>query len=224
MPYCSIFKSGLTIGPTGEVRPCCAYRDNNRTPLKFNDDWQSRHAELGKETQWLPGCAECKLSEDLGRDSLRQYYNKILGGEELEYWDIKINNTCNLACRMCDKTSSSTWDSIIKNNTHLEFDDTYSSGPGTGWHGEIDEILPHLSTARFVKFTGGEPFLIPQVKRIIDWLISEEICSNIQELTFITNGTIDISSWKQRFSHFKKVNLLISVDAVGDRYRRSRTD
>ena len=201
MPYCKIFKSGITIGPTGGVRPCCAIDTTGETEPTFDENWREHHLQLHERSleDWLPGCAECKLSEDIGRPSLRQHYNKILGGQDLEYWDIKINNTCNLACRMCEKTSSSTWESIIKNNKNLDWDDSYTGTMKTGWHGDIENILPHLSTARFVKFTGGEPFLIPQVKRIIDWLISEDICSNIEELTFITNGTIDITEWFSRF-------------------------
>lgn len=222
MTHCAIFKSGITIGPTGGVRPCCAYNSNGTSDPKFNENWREHHVELSKHEGWLPGCAECKLSEDLNRPSLRQYYNRILSGQELEYWDIKINNTCNLACRMCDKTSSSTWESIIRNHS-ADWDDVYTQGPATGWHQDIDDILPHLATAKYVKFTGGEPFLIPHVKKIVDWLISEEVYVNIQELTFITNGSVDLLGWDERFKKFKKVNLLISVDAVGKRYEYIRS-
>lgn len=226
MPYCSIFKSGLTIGPRGKVRPCCAFDNNSQEEFTiFDKEWRKQHLNYSEQSlsQWLPNCKECELSESIGRPSLRQYYNGILSGEEIEYWDIKINNTCNLACRMCNIASSSGIEQMVKQNPDQPWDINYSKRVQTGWHKDVEEILPYLTTAKYIKFTGGEPFLIPQVKRIIDWLISEEICSNIKQLMFITNGNVDLTGWFERFEKFPNVQINISVDAVGKRYEYIRS-
>lgn len=225
MPKCSIFRGGVAISPTGKVRPCCAYNypEGDQVP-GFWEDWRSKHQELAEqsETQWLPGCAECKLAEGTGNQSLRQIYNQRVHSD-LEYWDIKLNNTCNLACRMCNGTSSSTWASII-NKHKSAWDSYYTDISQTGWHRDLDNILPYVLFAKTLKFTGGEPMLIPQVKTIIDYVIEHDVASDI-DLTLITNGTYDITraEWWDRIQQFKSVEVMFSIDAKGDRFEYIRS-
>lgn len=226
MPKCSIFKHGVTIGPTGAVRPCCAFsvkkEDSN---LYWDDDWQTRHAEWSKrsETEWLDECAECKLSEEVNGSSLRTTYNKQFNTNEpgIKHWDLKINNTCNFACRMCNQTSSSTWANIVKDNQDNEWDTYYDVKHDTRWAKQSLEFSHHMLDAKVVKFTGGEPFLIPQVKKIIQRLIDEDVAPAI-ELDLITNGSHDMTEWNHYFEKFKRVNVNISIEAVGKRYEYIR--
>lgn len=222
MPHCSIFKSGVTIGPTGTVRPCCAFA-SHENELPFDDDWRSVHDLFDKvsKNEWLPECIECRTAEDNGEFSLRQHYNKVLSGTELEFWDLKINNTCNLSCKMCNTPNSSIWEKLQNHEEFKNLDNYYFSDVKTGWHRDVENLLPQLLTARYVKFTGGEPFLIPQVKKIIKYLIDTEASHNIT-LHIITNGTIDITSYNTMFSDFKKVILTYSIDAIGKRYEYIR--
>ena len=107
MAECLIFKHGVTIGPTGAVRPCCAFNvKEGTTNLYWKDDWQIQHAEWNEQskTSWLDECEECRISEQQTGTSLRTHYNKILEhADGINYWDLKINNTCNFACRMCNQ-------------------------------------------------------------------------------------------------------------------------
>ena len=225
MPKCSIFENGVTIGPTGAVRPCCAFQVEEGTKnLFWDDDWQTRHTEWGKrsETKWLDECAECKLSEDLTGKSLRTHYNNQFEHEVgIKHWDLKINNTCNFACRMCDQTSSSTWAKIIKENQHENWHEQFGKPKSTGWVKQSLEFSHHMLDASIVKFTGGEPFMIPQVKRIIQRLIDEDVAPAIT-LELITNGSHDLKVWSHLFEKFKKVNINISIEAIGDRYEYIR--
>jgi MoaA/NifB/PqqE/SkfB family radical SAM enzyme len=225
MPKCLIFKHGVTIGPTGAVRPCCAFEVERGTPnLYWNDDWEKLHAELSKrnETEWLDECAECKLSEELTGQSLRTMYNERLDNEVgIKHWDFKINNTCNFACRMCNQTSSSTWANIVRNNQEANWESYYDDKHNTRWASEALEFTPLMLDASYVKFTGGEPFMIPQVKKIIEQLIEEDIAPAIT-LELITNGSHDLRQWSHLFERFKKVNINISIEAVGNRYEYIR--
>lgn len=221
MPKCAAFNKSLTIGPRGTARPCCAFEDT--VDLYITDDWRAAHKRLGErsESEWLSNCVECKQAEDNGQRSLRQMFNNFNWHLEsgVEYFDFKINNTCNLACRMCDGTSSSTWTSIIKNNpdknwtTHLK----NSARTVTGWHNDVDKVLIELYTAQVVKFTGGEPFLVPQVKDMLEFMIEQDI-AYICDLQFITNGTVDISKYYNLLKEFNCVTILVSVDAIGERF------
>ena len=222
MPECKIFEHGVCIGPTGAVRPCCAFLTDGVPSMRFEDDWKARHltwAEQSK-TSWLDNCLECKQSEDAGEHSLREYYNAELEyAEGTKYWDLKINNTCNLACRMCDPTSSSQWKQISTTTEGLH---RHYHRPITDkWHREAKDFLHLMVDASHVKFTGGEPFLIPQVKQIIEGLIEMDVAPAVN-LQLITNGTHDICKWNKYFQHFKRVNINISIDAIGKRFEYIR--
>ena len=211
-----MFKHGATIGPGGTMRPCCAWEDLPGTDsLRYEDNWYDRHLEWGKqsETAWLPQCEECKQSEDMGRESLRTEINeKLKYAEGIQYWDLKINNTCNLACRMCNAWSSSKWEQYSEVPGMI-----VTSGPKNKWHKQASGFLTEMLDAKEIKFTGGEPFLIPQVKTIIEKLIEYEIAPAVT-LQFVTNGTQNMVSWCDMFKHFKQVKINVSIDAIGERY------
>ena len=218
MPKCLALKHAAAIGPLGTIRPCCAWDNNTGKETQMGEDFSANHAVWDKQLQagWLPECAECEQDEKQNGKSLRLYYNEILADSEgVEYWDFKINNTCNLTCRMCDPVNSSSWVTIQR-----QIDPDYK--PKTQrWHREIKNILPELYTAKVIKFTGGEPFMIPQVMDIVKFLVNEEIAPAVR-LEFITNGTHDISEYYHLLSKFSCVTITISVDAVGDRFEYIR--
>lgn len=222
MPECSLFKHGITISPNGGTRPCCAFAMTGVPNIKFNEDWQTRHTAWHEQSidSWVPNCRACKTDEESGQKSLRQIYNKELQyAEGIALWDLKINNTCNLSCRMCHATSSSVWETIYKENPDL--DRYYGDPPPKRWWKESIDLLDKMVDAKKVKFTGGEPFLIPQVRRIVEGLIDRDIAGAVT-LQLTTNGTQNIDSWYPLFAEFKKVELIVSVDAVGPRFEYIR--
>ena len=195
MPECAIFKHGVVIDTTSTIRPCCAWLSKpDEELLYFDDDWQTRHAEWGKqsETEWLDGCAECKLSEEQTGKSLRTMYNKEFENEVgIKHWDLKINNTCNFSCRMCHPGSSSKWANLIRDNKEYNwygYEARYEE-PKTRWTKKALEFTPLMLDAKIIKFTGGEPLMIPQVKKIIQRLIDEDVSSNI-ELNLFNNDAV----------------------------------
>ena len=220
MAECLIFKHGVTIGPTGAVRPCCAFNIKPDTEnLYWEDDWQTRHEEWSKlsETQWLDECEECKVSEQTTGESLRTQYNKTFKhASGIKHWDLKINNTCNFACRMCNQTSSSTWANIVRDNNN-DWEDYYTHKHDTRWAKDALNFTELMYDAGVVKFTGGEPFMIPQVKKIIQKLIDEDIAPAVT-LELITNGSYDITAWNNLFKKFKAVTVNVSIEAIGSRY------
>lgn len=219
MPVCKALSSSAAIGPLGTVRPCCAWNNNSGKESQLGENFRYKHAAWAAGMtgdNWLPECQECRQAEQRDGRSLRTYFNEILEySQDIEYWDFKINNTCNLACRMCDPVNSSTWVAVQK-----QIDPDYQQKTQR-WHKDIDKILPELYTAKVVKFTGGEPFLIPQVKKIVEFLVDEDIAPAVI-LQFITNGTQDIEPWYELFEFFKNVTVISSVDAVGDRFEYIR--
>lgn len=232
MPQCLFPKHGVSIHTDGRISPCCSWRETDRNTATYvgKHDWQIRHKTIDKELQdkWLPGCIECEEGEKYNNRSLRTDSFKIFNNESsgIEYWDFKLNVTCNLACKMCGAHSSSAWIRDIKNNPELK-DTVWSVGINKPrvWKEadglKIEELYPELINAKYIKFTGGEPLLIPEVKKCIEFLVDNEAASAIH-LQLITNGTQDLVAWNHLFKEFKHVIISVSVDAIEDLYEYIR--
>lgn len=225
MPKCLLFKSGVNIKPRGAVTPCCMYHIIDPQSPTVHDDWNAYYAKksLEMESEWIPECRECEKLEQDGITSDRQYAETVCTGADYEYWDLELNNTCNLACRMCAPRSSSTFAKLVSDNKTLEWDSSYLQTQNKRWFKDsaIDNILEKIIHAKYIKFTGGEPFLIPQISVIVDHLIEQQVSKNIV-LHFITNGTQPMTRWVDKFKHFDRVDVDISIDAVGKRYEYIR--
>lgn len=222
MPECSLFKHGMTISTNGGTRPCCAFAMTDVPTVRYDEDWTTRHNAWHEQslTEWLPNCRACKTDEEAGQRSLRQIYNaEFEYAQGIALWDLKINNTCNLACRMCHATSSSVWEQIYKDNSDL--DSYYGGAPKHRWWRDSVDMLHEMVDVKKLKFTGGEPFLVPQVRKIVQGLIDMDVASGVV-LQLTTNGTQQLDSWYPLFAQFKHVELIVSIDAIGARYEYIR--
>jgi len=228
MPKCLMFKNGMTIGPIGNVRPCCMYMNTDIIQRYNEHGWREKFDELYEEslTKWLPNCYECKAEEDRGRQSLRQRANEWFDGEEgIQYWDLKLHNTCNLTCVMCNPISSSKWQKLVTKNPNEGWLDIVKEDAQkkTGWHKNIlPLIMEQLYDTKYLKFTGGEPMLIPHVRKIIKRLYDDGISPGVH-LSIITNGTIPIDKeMLKMLLTFKRTELLVSIDGIEDRFEYIR--
>jgi MoaA/NifB/PqqE/SkfB family radical SAM enzyme len=223
-----MFESGLVVNPSGTVRPCCHFRNDENGYKYWEDGWQEHHRELGEimanSDDFIPGCWECQHMVELGEEPMLEYYNnKYKDHKGLIHIELKINNTCNLSCVMCDAWNSSKWYQLVKENPQMpeSLKQIYGPPPNQKWHKDIDEFIPYLYFCKVLKFTGGEPFLIPQVKKLIDYCIESELAS-VMDLEFITNGTQDLTPYIEKFKKFKSVDIQYSIDAIGERFNYIR--
>jgi wyosine [tRNA(Phe)-imidazoG37] synthetase (radical SAM superfamily) len=228
MPKCLMFKHGMTIGPVGNVRPCCMYM-NEDIDQRYNEPgWREKFDELYDASldKWLPNCYECKAEEDRGQTSLRQQANEWFeGAQGIQYWDLKLHNTCNLTCVMCNPISSSKWQTLVNDNPEEEWLGVVKKEARmrTGWHKDIlPEMMEQLYDTKYLKFTGGEPLLIPHVKKIIKKLYEDEVSPAVR-LSIITNGTVPIEpEFLKMLLTFKQVIFLVSIDGIEDRFEYIR--
>jgi len=227
VPYCVMFDHSCVINPGGAVRPCCHY-EQEETWKYYEDGWYEKHQELGKlmasTDTYIDECRECQSRIDRGQQPFNELYNsKFSNSQGIVHWDLKLNNTCNLTCKMCDSWNSSSWEGLLNKNPQISdsLREIYQQNISQRWHKDISSIFPYLFFAKQLKFTGGEPFMIPQVWKIIDYVIQEDI-SPALTLSFTTNGTFDMLDKWDLYKHFKHVTFNISVDAVGERYEYIR--
>ena len=203
-------------------------------------------------------CKPCFDLEDQGVQSLRQrhtagvipearvnLYPDALDALEEDYtmpfelptMEIKLNNLCNLKCRMCnplDSTSWKDWDQVTEfykkeDNILIPIVESLVTKPGQyigpfdnsdNWWSSFEKLLPFF---RRVEFAGGEPLMDPYHYKILDKLA--EYGDNI-ELKYATNGTtLGIKGGRTIHDYwpkFRSVAVNVSIDGVHDVYEYIR--
>ena len=251
--------TGLATREDGAVKACCrshpvGYIQDQTLEEIWNNDTMQRIRRQVLNNERPPECAPCFALEDQGVESLRQrhingvipearinlYPNTLLQEVmpfELPTMEIKLNNLCNLKCRMChpmDSTSWNDWDQVeefykkegnflpekiislnLKRKPYLDsFDDT------DNWWASLEKLLPYF---RRVEFAGGEPLMDPTHFRILDML--KPYGKNI-EIKYATNGTtLGLSKGRtihEYWPHFRSVAVNVSLDGIGDVYEYIR--
>jgi molybdenum cofactor biosynthesis enzyme MoaA len=152
---------------------------------------------------------------------------------EIPTMEIKLNNLCNLKCRMCHPMDSTSWndwkevepfyekegnfmvkaikDLNLVNKPYLDkFEDNL------GWWESFEKLLPYF---RRVEFAGGEPLMDPQHYKILDML--KPYGANI-EIKYATNGTtLGIRGGRNihdYWPYFRSIAVNVSIDGIGDSY------
>lgn len=235
---------GITSDNEGLVRPCCKFAEK-RSQFNYptgslkddtyegiwngNDFKKIRQAFL--DNKKIAECSSCWEEEKAGLRSLRQIYNDVyleekeytLEADTPKFFDLKLSNVCNFKCRMCDYSYSSL---ILKEDKVFrgfvrEDEDYYLSNKILGTENEkyfFDKVLPHLEQ---IEFTGGEPFVSPESKRMIEIISQSEYAKNITVL-ITTNGSILNQSMINGLLKFKEVKVLVSIDDIGERLEYQR--
>lgn len=234
--FCILPWMHLYIGPDGNVLPCCVAdqqypigsinEHSIDSILKSNKFNRLRQNMLeGKRSK---ECNRCYQQEDANLPSNRIGSNFKWSDRIVQfnsdgsvdnfkplYLDLRLNNICNLKCRMCSGYFSSAIaqedQKLFGNSKYLE--NTLSSDQKTLI---LEEILDYLPHAENIYFAGGEPLLAGEHYTILDKLIE---CGNTDlEIFYNTNFTslhyknrsvIDL--WKK----FTNVTIGASIDAMG---------
>ena len=251
--------TGLATREDGAVKVCCRsapvgdIKDNTLEEIWNNETMcKVRQQVLNGERPDV--CKPCFDLEDQGVMSLRQrhitdhspesrinLYPNALDELRDDYtmpfefptMEIKLNNLCNLKCRMCnplDSTQWKDWDQVTEfykkeNNYLIPVVDKLVDKPGQyigpfdnsdNWWTSFEKLLPYF---RRVEFAGGEPLMDPYHYKILDKLA--EHGENI-ELKYATNGTtLGIKGGRTIHDYwpkFKSVAVNVSIDGIHDVY------
>ena len=255
--------TGLATREDGAVKVCCrSHPISSIQHETLEQAWNNENMQRIRR-QVLRGerpkeCEPCFSLEDQGVESLRQrHINGVIPEARITLYpdalkkmrhdftmpfeiptiEIKLNNLCNLKCRMCnplDSTNWTDWDKVTpfykKENNFLvhtitelvdkpgkyigEFDDS------DNWWTSFEKLLPHFKR---VEFAGGEPLMDPQHYKILDML--KPYGKNI-EIKYATNGTtLGISNGRtihDYWPHFRSVAVNVSIDGIHDVYNYIR--
>ena len=260
--FCMHPFTGLATREDGAVKVCCRshpigfIEDSSLEEIWNNDTMREiRRKVLNGERP--SQCEPCFSLEDQGVESLRQrhivgkipearinLYPNSLDKLNKDYSmsfdiptiEIKLNNLCNLKCRMCNPTDSNScndWEQVeefydkeknfISDNIRKlnlikkPYLDKFEDNPN--WWNSFEKLLPYF---RRVEFAGGEPLMDPQHYRILDMLAPY---GNQIEIKYATNlsilGKSNRTIWEY-WPKFKSVAVNVSIDGIGKSYEYIR--
>ena len=256
--------TGLATREDGAVKICCrsqpiGWIQNQSLEEIWNSSAMKTVRKQVLNSERPSVCVPCFDLEDQGVESLRQRHIKNTFPDsrinlypnaldslnddysmpfELPTIEIKINNLCNLKCRMCnplDSTQWKDWNQVVEfyreeNNylvdtiARLELDkkphiDLFVEKEDF-WQ-NLEKLLPYF---RRVEFAGGEPLMDPSHYRILDML--EPYGKNI-ELKYATNGTVlgikGGRTIQDYWPKFKSVKVNVSIDGIHEVYNYIRS-
>jgi sulfatase maturation enzyme AslB (radical SAM superfamily) len=236
--FCLAPWSNLEILPSGEILPCCkfqssAYSEQFRITQHTIDDYRNSQtlSQVKKDFlqgTWPKGCNRCQIEEENNIKSKReldysrwttQYDEYDLDTNAILTLSMAIGNVCNLKCIMCGPAASSLWQKEYKDIYGIQFNSIESYRRNV-----IDTITEVAPTLIHIDIHGGEPFLsgLSEHRKLLDHYIKSGKSKDIT-IHYTTNGTIwPGDEWTNRWTHFKEIDLQISIDGVGPRYEYIR--
>ena len=254
--------TGLATREDGAVKVCCRshpvgfIQDQSLEEIWNNDVMQQiRKQVLNNERP--AECAPCFNLEDQGVESLRQrhiagvipearinlYPNAVSTMRkdytmpfEIPTIEIKMNNLCNLKCRMCNPMDSTSWNDWQEVEEHYKKEDNFlvkkiidlnlknkpfldSFVDTDNWWSSFEKLLPYF---RRVEFAGGEPLMDPTHYKILDMLAPYGDQIEIKYATNLTMlGKSNRTIWEY-WPKIKSVAVNVSIDGIGDSYEYVR--
>lgn len=230
------------------------------------DDFDdARNAPLLKEVratmmkgEWHPECERCRQEEKNGILSRRQMETLDweikqesaslftdedgtidTSKQDIEYFDIRYGNFCNLKCRMCGPTDSHQWyDDFVELWGDTSYKDTHEkvqlvkNEKGRWATDQYDwfknsnmywnNFEKHTKRAKKLYIVGGEPLIIEEHIESLERLVANGRASEIQieyntNLTNVTQKILDL--WK----NFKEIRIGASIDGCNEVFDYQRT-
>ena len=250
--FCILPWMHLAINSSGSLRVCCnstpgknfITKDGRPYKAWYDDLEEAWNSPVYKEIrkQMLDGerpemCQRCFREEDVGIKSPRQAWNDKWKEDKeytenpefnIKYVDLRLGNLCNLKCRMCNPYSSNQW---VK-EWHLVEDalseSEYKRLSKMDWPEKErtwENLFSIAHTVEEIYLTGGEPTIIKEQHKLLDYFIDNGTAKNIK-LKYNTNLTNVPKHLLDKWKKFKVIQLNCSIDATGalDRYIRYPSD
>ena len=260
--FCMHPFTGLATREDGAVKACCrshpvGFIQDDTLEDIWNNDTMKRIRQQVLNNERPSECAPCFNLEDAGVESLRQrhitgvipearitlYPNAISTMREdysmpfeIPTIEIKMNNLCNLKCRMCNPMDSTSWNDWSEVEEHYKKEDNFlvqkivdlnlknkpfldSFVDTPNWWESFEKLLPYF---RRVEFAGGEPLMDPTHYKILDMLAPHGKDIEIKYATNLTMlGKNNRTVW-QYWPKFKSVAVNVSIDGIGASYEYVR--
>ena len=199
--------------------PCCLLKDNPTPDVgKIQNDLLNDIA--------TPACQACWDLESRGIESDRQLQNRNFdyqldrdidlieqdcreGKNSLQSIKVWTSRKCNGACVVCGSHFSTTWASILKEDTD----------PMTQSLDELDHV--DWANLKQISLIGGEPLYEKRNFDILQKLIDHDNTNCF--VTTVTNGSVNLSHQHiDMLTKLTNLNFCLSIDGIGTRHEYLR--
>ncbi len=237
-PWYSVY-----VGADGKISPCCYFQTREHRYDQIEEYFVSK--KLKKVRQDLlsgvknTNCDRCWKAEENNGDSLRLIYNRTIAAAtrspildqirnprltNIKSFELVLGNLCNLKCVMCYPGLSSQLLAEVNANDSLKsrYNKQYSQ-KDFNWPKSNDFVSwcdKYLPQSIHIKFTGGEPFIIPWIQDVIDKIPDRQKENCV--LHFTSNLTVLNMDLFKKFNKFKEVWLSVSVEGIKDTHEYLR--
>jgi radical SAM protein with 4Fe4S-binding SPASM domain len=245
--FCALPWINLSTDVNGSLRPCCKFAQPDTSneyqlpnmkegslDILWNDQRFQNLRQAFLDGKKPKECQSCWDEEAAGINSFRVQFAKdkkintsamlfepiVSSGPRA--MDLKLNNVCNLKCRICGPQASSTFLKEYQEqfNVIVEGSDYWISNKILGTSNE-EVINKWAEDLIHLEITGGEPMASPENIKVLDLLIKSGNAKNITIL-LNTNGTLYNKKFLDHILQFKEITMCISVDDLGPRLEYER--
>lgn len=245
--FCSLPWTNISTDVNGSLRPCCKFAQpdisneyqlpnmkEGNLDILWNDTRFQNLRQAFLDGKRPKECRSCWDEEAAGMPSFRVQWSidkkvdttgmvfEPIATSGPRAMDLKLNNVCNLKCRICGPQASSTFLKEYQErlNVTLEGSDYWISNKILGTANE-EVINKWAEDLVHLEVTGGEPMASPENIKILDLLIKSGKAKNISVL-LNTNGTLYNKKFLDNILQFKEITLCLSVDDLGPRLEYER--
>ena len=206
---------------------CCVADKESYLDKDYSDwngkDYQNIRSHMINEKVLPEVCNKCKSQEEVEDYPYKEVYNKLyerLGRPRIDIktgtaldvpvsLDLRMNNLCNLSCRMCGPSASSQLEKEQKK--HPELWPTIENYRSNWLTYSASDIIDNAGAIIDLRLLGGEPTVQPEAKAILNKLI--EIGNTNIDLRITTNGTNINKEFYDMISKFTGfVSIAFSID------------
>jgi MoaA/NifB/PqqE/SkfB family radical SAM enzyme len=211
----------MVFDSIGRIRICCGNFDyvlGDIRQERLDDIWNgarlARIREALRSYDLSLGCSIChhKITAGVVEGStlrttqlIALKFEEFAVEPEAPYWpkhlEFHLSNRCNMACVTCFGEFSST---IRAGRDKLP---PYPRMYGDQFFVDLRKYLSHLKAAQFL---GGEPFLIPEMYRVWDMLVEDQLAPDCH---VTTNGTV-FDARVERVLDKLPMSVSVSMDGV----------
>ena len=217
----------------------------------INSDTSKELRQSMMKGEWHPECIRCEKEEKSGMTSMRLLYEdrwkdkftledatsiteidgSLPDNHEPFFYDLQLGNLCNLKCRICHPTVSSSWiPDYIKLTSETSIQEgsisikhikgkQYELTPNPFSWAESDEFWEQMSERKSnisnLYLIGGEPMMIHRHFDFLKECVESGDAKHIS-LQYDTNLTNLPEKVMKYWTHFKETRIGFSIDGMGD--------
>lgn len=205
----------------------------------INSDYYKIIRQKMHQGESVLGCETCYIKEKSSNTSYRTIYNdqflqnKTITSiieksfeenyqvkKHVKYLDLRFGNLCNLKCRSCNPQNSTQLNKEIAeistvDQSILKFYNPIGQDLNQWYQTEmfLQNLQDCSATLRHLYITGGEPTIIDQNIKLLEYLCQQDLAKNIliktsTNLTNISKRLIEL------FRQFKQATIFCSIDGT----------